>query len=100
MRLLLAASSSPSNPDLFTSLAEEILATDKGFDNKQPLREDRLAFLGWENELDVLDALEEMLESKAEALGAVNIDEIATDPEQDSIRPEVREMIRIYRKGA
>ncbi|GAA5880500.1 hypothetical protein JCM3774_000629 [Rhodotorula dairenensis] len=96
MRLLLAANS--SDPDAFSSLAEGILSAE------DERGRDKVAFLGWENELDVLDALEGMLESKADALSAVDVDDdaatvAASGPDQGDIRPEVLDMIRIYREG-
>ncbi|TKA58291.1 hypothetical protein B0A53_00028 [Rhodotorula sp. CCFEE 5036] len=104
MRLLVAAGraaaaaststdSDEAEADKFTSLADEIFSL-----ADEDARRQRVAFLGWENELDVLDALEGMLEAKAEALTAVDLD-AAADPWLGEIRPEVREMIRTYRTG-
>lgn len=107
MRLLVAAgraaaaaststssdNSDKAEADEFTSLVDEILSL-----ADEDARRQRVAFLGWENELDVLDALEGMLEAKAEALTAVDLD-AAADPGLGEIRPEVREMIRTYRTG-
>ncbi|GEM06633.1 lysine methyltransferase [Rhodotorula toruloides] len=53
-----------------------------------------LGFVGWENELDVLDMLGTMLDSKAEALTAGPVDVTG-----EEIRPEVMEMVDIYRQG-
>ena len=101
MRLLVAAGRSASDPDEaedeFTSLADEILS--HAADEDEDARRKRVEFLGWENELDVLDALEEMLEGKAEALTAVDLDAAADPGLVGEIRPEVREMIRTYRLG-
>ncbi|GAA5975503.1 hypothetical protein JCM10908_005181 [Rhodotorula pacifica] len=89
MRLLLLASTDPSS---FLAMVEEL----SHLSEKEEALE-KLAFLGWENELDVLDALEGMLEAKAEGLSAVNVD--AEAAAQPSVRSEVKEMIKIYRRG-
>lgn len=57
--------------------------------------QEAVGFVSWENELDVLDALEGMLVSKLQALQQGEAaDELA------GIRPEVLEMVQIYRQGA
>lgn len=104
MRLLVAAgraTASDEAGDDFTSLADEILsltANENEDGEETARRRKRVEFLGWENELDVLDALEGMLEAKAEALNTVDLDAEA-DSDMGEIRPEVREMIRTYRTG-
>ncbi|GAA5986198.1 hypothetical protein JCM11641_002886 [Rhodosporidiobolus odoratus] len=51
-----------------------------------------VSFISWENELDVLDALEGMLVSKLQALETGG--EVSGD-----VREEVKEMVEIYRRG-
>ncbi|GAA5935662.1 SET domain-containing protein [Sporobolomyces koalae] len=51
-------------------------------------------FLGWETELDMLDTLEGMLESKLAALKGID----AAQP-LDGAREDVRQMIEVYRQG-
>lgn len=58
-----------------------------------------LEFVSWENELDVLDALGGMLEQKAQALTSVDLEAEASGDDA-KVRPEVLEMIRVYRSGA
>ncbi|GAA5912543.1 hypothetical protein JCM6882_004797 [Rhodosporidiobolus microsporus] len=64
--------------------------TDKAVDGKK--WEALCSFVSWENELDVLDALEGMLHGKLEAL------EGGAEVENDA-RDDVREMVEIYRRG-
>lgn len=100
MRLLVAAQDrnfAPDLPDLVSRLESGSHPAPAGGGNAEfvPLA---LEWIGWENELDVLDALGGMLENKAAALLAVDVDaDSAGDP---SIRSEVRDMIRVYRQGA
>jgi len=54
-----------------------------------------VGFLSWENELDVLDALEGMLESKLHALR-----QGAAGASAEGVRPEVAQMVDVYRRGA
>lgn len=53
-----------------------------------------LNFVGWENEADVLAALEDMLESKLELVQSGE-----SEGESAGIRSEVRDMIVEYRTG-
>lgn len=53
-----------------------------------------LDFVGWENEADVLAALEDMLESKLELVQSGE-----SEGESAEIRSEVRDMIVEYRTG-
>ncbi|GJN87614.1 hypothetical protein Rhopal_000569-T1 [Rhodotorula paludigena] len=56
--------------------------------------QEAVGFVSWENELDVLDALEGMLVSKLQAL-----QQGAVADKLDGVRPEVLEMVQIYRQG-
>ncbi|GAA6063235.1 hypothetical protein JCM10212_005842 [Sporobolomyces blumeae] len=87
MRLLL------SMPEEVDELASDV-KTRKAREGKVEWR-DVVGFLGWENELDVLDLLEGMLESKLEALAAVDVDAEAGA----GVRDDVKEMIKVYRQG-
>ncbi|GAA5910166.1 hypothetical protein JCM8208_006747 [Rhodotorula glutinis] len=53
-----------------------------------------VGFLSWENELDVLDALEGMLESKLDALR-----QGAAGASAEGVRAEVAQMVDVYRQG-
>ncbi|GAA5890206.1 hypothetical protein JCM5296_002850 [Sporobolomyces johnsonii] len=55
-----------------------------------------VGFVSWENELDVLDALEGMLQSKLQALES---GDAGSEAAAEGVRPEVAEMVRIYRRG-
>ena len=68
-------------------------------DGARPKWEDVAGFVSWENELDVLDALEGMLHSKLRALqqGAAAGGGAAA---ADGVRPEVARMVEVYRQGA
>ncbi|GAA5920831.1 hypothetical protein JCM1841_005116 [Sporobolomyces salmonicolor] len=54
-----------------------------------------VGFVSWENELDVLDALEGMLQSKLQGLESAD----ASSHAAQGVRPDVAEMVRIYRRG-
>ncbi|GAA5858413.1 hypothetical protein JCM1840_001192 [Sporobolomyces johnsonii] len=55
-----------------------------------------VGFVSWENELDVLDALEGMLQSKLQGLES---GDAGSEAAAEGVRPEVAEMVRIYRRG-
>ncbi|BGP38834.1 hypothetical protein JCM10449v2_002772 [Rhodotorula kratochvilovae] len=55
--------------------------------------EEAVGFVSWENELDVLDALEGMLLSKLQALQA------GAGVAQQGVRPDVAQMVQVYRQG-
>lgn len=56
-----------------------------------------LKFLGWENELDVLDALEGMLQAKL--AGLRRSERLASSADSSKIRPGVAENVAEYRRG-
>ncbi|GAA6000217.1 uncharacterized protein JCM10292_004039 [Rhodotorula paludigena] len=80
MRLLVA------QPDELDAVIERASAVS--------LWQEAVGFVSWENELDVLDAIEGMLVSKLQAL-----QQGAAADESDGVRPEVLEMVQIYRQG-
>ncbi|GAA6008631.1 hypothetical protein JCM10207_007185 [Rhodosporidiobolus poonsookiae] len=86
MRLLVA------DPDEFETVrlaVEDELSLD---DEYPGTWEDVLGFVGWENELNVLDALEGMLESKLNGLQT-------SGEASGEVRPDVREMVETYRES-
>lgn len=86
MRLLL------SPPEEIEEIAKKVEGKRRG--GGKVRWEEFVGFLGWETELDMLDALEGMLGSKMMALQAVDM-----DGGGGGVRENVREMIRVYRQG-
>ncbi|GAA5835729.1 hypothetical protein JCM11251_007411 [Rhodosporidiobolus azoricus] len=88
MRLLMA------NEEEIDGVEENSHMPEEGEDVKgyEPRWKASLGFIGWQNELDVLDALEGMLHGKLQALVGQN--EVKGD-----VRNDVRQMVDIYRRG-
>ncbi|GAA6055931.1 hypothetical protein JCM3770_005599, partial [Rhodotorula araucariae] len=81
---------------LLVAQPEEVAAVEAratGADGKPVSWEEAVGFVSWENELDVLDALEGMLQSKLQALQA------GAGAAQGGVRPDVAQMVQVYRQG-